>query len=73
MAIRTITAAATGVVRISGGMESEITVNGEDLIAQLDRAIESAHPKTDCSSQFAARVILTVELLGDLEESDENA
>ena len=69
MSVRNISVAATGVVRIAGGMESEIVVNGVNLISKLESAIIGAHPKTDYHDQFAARVILTVELLGDLEES----
>ena len=65
MSIRNITVAASGVTCITS---DTIFVNDENLVRQIDRAIGCVHPKTDANNQFAARVIITVELLGDLEE-----
>lgn len=66
--MRELTVGATGVVKIENGCEAEIRVNGEDMILMLDRLVAAAHPKTDWNNQFAGRVTITVELLGDLEE-----
>ena len=71
--MKELTVSATGVTRIETGCESDIRVNSEILISMIDRLVWDAHPKTDYHSQFAARVTITVELLGDLEESHENA
>ena len=60
---------ATGVTHIQTGCESDICVNAESLIDMIDQLVCAAHPKTDYYDQFAARVTITVELLGDLEES----
>lgn len=65
---RELTVSATGVVKIDTGYETDLRVNGEDMIAMIDRLVEAAHPKTDHNNQFAGRVTITVELLGDLEE-----
>ena len=67
--MRELTVSATGVVKIDTGYETDLRVNGEDMIAMIDRLVEAAHPKTDYNNQFAGRVTITVELLGDLEES----
>ena len=71
--MRELTVSATGVVKIKNGREAEIRVNDEDMILMIDKLVAAAHPKTDYNNQFAARVTITVELLGDLEESHENA
>ena len=67
--MRELTVSATGVVKIDTGYETDIRVNGEDMISMIDRLVEAARPKTDHNNQFAGRVTITVELLGDLEES----
>lgn len=67
--MRELTVSATGVVKIDTGYETALRVNGEDMIAMIDKLVEAAHPKTDYNNQFAGRVTITVELLGDLEES----
>ena len=67
--MRELTVSATGVVRIENGSEAEIRVNSEDMILMIDKLVAAAHPKTDYNNQFAGRVTITVELLGDLEES----
>lgn len=69
--MRELTVSATGVVRIDAGRESEIRVNDENLIGMIERMIADAHPKTDYHDQFAGRVTITVELLGDLKEQQE--
>ena len=66
--MRELTVAATGVVHIQTGSDSDIRVNSESLIDMIDRLVAAAHPKTDYHDQFAGRVIITVELLGDFEE-----
>lgn len=66
--MRELTVAASGVVHIQTGCDSDIRVNSESMIDMLDRLVTAAHPKTDYHDQFAGRVIITVELLGDLEE-----
>ena len=71
--MRELTVSATGVTLIETESESDIRVNSESLISMIDRLVCAAHPKTDYHNQFAARVTITVELLGDLEESHENA
>lgn len=69
--MRALTVSATGVVKIENGCEAGIRVNGEDMLLMIDKLVASAHPKTDWNDQFAGRVTITVELLGDLEVSDE--
>ena len=71
--MRELTVSATGVTHIQTGSDSDIRVNSESMIDMIDRLVCAAHPKTDYHDQFAARVTITVELLGDLEESNENA
>lgn len=66
--MRELNVSATGVVKIKNGCEAEISVNGEDMILMIDKLVAAAHPKTDYNNQFAGRVTITVELLGDLEE-----
>lgn len=68
--MRELTVAATGVVNICTERDTEacIRVNGEDMIGMIDKILYAAHPKTDAYGQFAGRVVITVELLGDLEE-----
>lgn len=70
--MKELTVSATGVTPIETGCESDIRVNSESLIDIIDRLVCAFHPKTDYHDQFAARVTITVELLGDLEESHEN-
>ena len=70
--MRELTVSATGVVKIDTGYETDIRVNGEDMIPMIDKLVAAAHPKTDHNNQFAGRVTITVELLGDLEVSNEN-
>lgn len=66
--MRQLIVSATGVTYIQTGCESDICVNSESMIEMIDRLVWAAHPKTDDNDQFAARVTITVELLGDLEE-----
>lgn len=68
MGMREISVAATGVVLLEG-LGAGIIVNGYNLITQLENAVKAAKPETDHMGQFAARVVVTVELLGDLEEN----
>lgn len=66
--MRELTVSATGVVKIDHLCETEIRVNGDDMILMIYKLVADAHPKRDFNSQFAGRVTITVELLGDMED-----
>lgn len=49
-----------------------IWVNEEEIVHLLEAEIEKMNPrpKCDCNAKFAAKVTITVEFLGDMEEQD---
>ena len=65
---QSITITRTGVTEIKSWADTQIKVNSEDVVYLLEKEIEKAAPKRDYNEAFAARVTITVELLGDLEE-----
>lgn len=60
-----------GVCEICGDSEELIRVNDHYLVSELEKAIEQLKPDCDHRGAFAARVTITVELLGDMEEGSE--
>lgn len=67
---REIEVVATGVVNIG---YDNITVNTEDALSAIRAAIEKANPAMNYNGDFAGRVTITVELLGDIQEPNEEA
>lgn len=60
-----------GVCEICGDGAELIRVNEHNLVSELEKAVELLNPDCDHRGAFAARVTISVELLGDLEEEDE--
>lgn len=60
-----------GVCEIFGDSEKLLRVNDHRLVNELEKAVELLNPDCDHRGTFAARVTISVELLGDLEEKDE--
>lgn len=69
MGNRIITLSRCGVTRICGWDDVQIKVNDQDMAELLEKEIKKAKPVMCYEEEFAARVTITVELLGDLEES----
>lgn len=65
---REIEVEATGVVAIG---YDNITINSEDALSAVRSAVEKANPARSYSGEFAGRVAITVELLGDIAEPQE--
>lgn len=62
-----ITIEKRGVVTIAaGGYESDLEVNSESLLDLLEKAVSKAKPETTCDGEFAARVKIELEFLGDM-------
>lgn len=66
---REIEVVATGVVNIG---YDNITVNTEDALSAIRAAIGKANPAVNYNGDFAGRVTITVELLGDLNDPQED-
>lgn len=66
---REIEVAATGVVNIG---YDNITVNTEDTLSAIRAAIGKANTVVNYNGDFAGRVTITVELLGDLNDPQED-
>lgn len=47
--------------------EDVLYINAEDIVAEAMNRVKMAHPKKNYMGAFAARVCLTIELLGDME------
>lgn len=60
-----------GVCEICGDGAELIRVNDHNLVSELEKAVEQLNPDCDHRGAFAARVTISVELLGDLEGEDE--
>lgn len=60
-----------GVCEICGDGAELIRVNDHSLVSELEKAVELLNPDCDHRGAFAARVTISVELLGDLEDGDE--
>jgi hypothetical protein len=60
-----------GVCELCGDGAELIKVNDHNLVSELEKAIEQLNPDCDHRGAFAARVTISVELLGDLEGEDE--
>ena len=67
-----VTVSRAGVVEISGLYTKEIYVNSVSMIKLIDEAICNMKqpPDKDVNGQFAGKVTITVEFLGDMEEKD---
>ena len=62
---RTAFVEKTGVVN----MYNEVmTINGESIMNEVNEAVHILAPKTDYNGNYAAKVTITVELLGDMKE-----
>lgn len=63
----------TGIVDINCGYETRLTVNSEDLISLIEKAVNNAtlSPVVDYDLKFAGRVTITVEFLGDMKPDKE--
>ena len=63
-----ISVTRAGVVDISSRFEKSFAVNAEDLIDLIEKAVYDAKPSpcTDQYSNFAGRVTITIEFLGDM-------
>lgn len=60
-----------GVCELCGDGAELILVNDHNLVSELEKAVERLNPDCDHRGAFAARVTISVELLGDLEGEDE--
>lgn len=70
---RTITITRCGVAKVCSWADTQIKVNEQDMSELLEAEIKKLKPVKCYAEEFAARITITVELLGDLEEDDENA
>lgn len=58
-----------GVVNINNGSSAHIRVNSDDLITEIYHKIfDEINPFVDWDSNFAGKVTITVEVLGELKE-----
>lgn len=58
-----------GVVNIDNGSSAHIRVNSDDLITEIYHKIfDGINPIVDWDSNFAGKVTITVEVLGELKE-----
>lgn len=69
MTDKIITVTRAGVVQLPWG-ELQLMVNSDMVMSEIKEKICELRPKYDCNGNFAGRVTITVELLGDLEEDD---
>ena len=69
MESRLITISRRGVAKVCGWDDVQIKVNDQDMAELLEKEINLKKPVKCNAEEFAARVTITVELLGDLEES----
>lgn len=69
---RTVKMTRSGVVKVCTWRESEMTVNDQNIIEQIEKEINLKKPEKDRDEGFAGRVTIIVELLGDLKD-DQNA
>ena len=67
---KTITVERCGVVNV--GYDG-FSVNSEDIVGEVKAAIDSLGPKMNYNGDFAARVSITVELLGDMKAPETKA
>lgn len=58
-----------GVVGINTAYGYAISVNGEDILWSIADALREANPAIDKDDRFAARVRISIELLGDRQEA----
>ena len=68
MGNRSITIARCGVARVCSWDDVQIKVNDQDMAELLEKAIKQERPVMCYAEEFAARITITVELMGDLEE-----
>lgn len=68
---KTVSVTRAGVARIASWDDLNLRVNSEDMVELIEKEVQKERPKTDGAGYFAARITITVELLGDLEEREE--
>lgn len=61
-----ITIERRGVVAIGYGYDSAFAVNSQSLISLLEQAVKEAAPDTNYNGEFAGRVKIELEFLGDM-------
>ena len=66
MAEKTITITKAGVVQMPG-YDKSFLVNSDDIINEIESMVCELKPKRDYNGNFAARVTISIELLGDTE------
>ena len=59
-----------GVLSIQNGYGTSVKVNDENLIDTLEALTNRAKPKTDGFGNFAARIKIEIEFLGDMETNN---
>lgn len=64
-----VTITKAGVVQLPWG-DAQLSVNSDAIMSDIKEKICELNPKRDHNGNFAGRVTITVELLGDLEEDD---
>lgn len=58
-----------GVVNIDNGSSEHIWVNSDDLITEIYHKIfDEINPQVDWNNNFAGKVTITVEVLGEIKE-----
>lgn len=67
---RTITITRCGVARVCSWDDTQIKVNEQDMSELLEAEIKKLKPVKCYAEEIAARITITVELLGDLEEDE---
>ena len=60
-----------GVCELCGDGAELIKVNDHNMVSEMEKAVELLNPDCDHRGAFAARVTISVELLGDMEEGSE--
>lgn len=64
---KTVAVERCGVVNI--GYDG-FSVNSEDIVGEVKAAIDALGPKANYNGDFAARVSVTVEILGDMKKPE---
>lgn len=68
-----ITIERRGVVSVGYGYDSAFTVNSESLIALLEQEVKRASPEVNYNGEFAGRVKIELEFLGDMKKEGDTA
>ena len=70
---KTLSVTRAGLARIESWDDKNLCVNSEDMVELIEKEVEKERPKRDYAGEFAARITIAVELLGDMEVNHENA